>query len=240
MALVPNHHEMSCEASEELHINQTGEVTNVTAEMYQLPKLLILIRKNILDYSKFEIFRAVTFWITDMILRKNGTRTPKKLASPEIANIFDVFLRFLGSESVMLNALQEYIVQRDQVRAPKMEDKELVEESASQEMVFNVEEAEWAPLPESDDDEAGNWLAEAESRAIRVPVLATQQTLVAAEPEPEEFHSVDVAKLPEQVPQTEPYTIVRREEKSMSILCAESTTGNYIQCKVAYPRVNAS
>uniref|UniRef100_A0AAF5RY46 Zinc finger protein n=2 Tax=Wuchereria bancrofti TaxID=6293 RepID=A0AAF5RY46_WUCBA len=105
---------------------------------------------------------------------------------PVLPDIFDV-LRFLESEPVMHNALQEFmnIMQQHEnlllARLTEAEEKlrqyegrnaqreteegwdeeEMEEEPAPQEPEFNVEEAEWAPLPESDDDEA-EWIAEAE------------------------------------------------------------------------------
>ncbi|EJW71740.1 zinc finger protein, partial [Wuchereria bancrofti] len=60
------------------------------------------------------------------------------------------------------------------------------------------------------------------TRTIRIPVLATHASLVAAAPE--EFHPADLGDLPEQlrrellVPQAEPYTVVQTNEDS-NIVC---------------------
>uniref|UniRef100_A0AAF5RXX5 C2H2-type domain-containing protein n=1 Tax=Wuchereria bancrofti TaxID=6293 RepID=A0AAF5RXX5_WUCBA len=105
---------------------------------------------------------------------------------PAVPGIFDV-LHYLENEPVMLNALQEFINMTQQreslllarlteaegrlaeyegrnaqeVREERDEEEEEMEEGpAPQEPEFNIEEAEWAPLPESDDET--EWLTEAE------------------------------------------------------------------------------
>ncbi|VDN86265.1 unnamed protein product [Brugia pahangi] len=100
---------------------------------------------------------------------------------PAVPGISDV-LRYLENEPVMLHALQEFInmtQQRDSLLNARLteverrlagyegrnaqqevEVEEMEEGPAPQEPEFNIEEAEWAPLPESDDE--ADWLAEAE------------------------------------------------------------------------------
>uniref|UniRef100_A0AAF5Q498 C2H2-type domain-containing protein n=1 Tax=Wuchereria bancrofti TaxID=6293 RepID=A0AAF5Q498_WUCBA len=199
--------------------------------------------------------------------------------SPAVPGILDV-LRYLENEPVMLHALQEFMnttQQREsllnarlteaerrlaeyegQNAQQEVEVEEMEEEPAPQELEFNIEEAEWAPLPESDDE--AEWLAEAEwaplpedseespevpvapveasgvkepeeavreivlrSRTIKVPVPATNTTLAAAIPEA--FRPADLGDLPVQLrrelemPQTEPYTVIRRAEGSTNIVC---------------------
>ncbi|EJW72066.1 zinc finger protein [Wuchereria bancrofti] len=135
---------------------------------------------------------------------------------------------------------------------------EVMEENpVPQELEFDEEEAELAPLPESS-EEAENWPSGAEwaplpdddeeeeepeapvapmeasgtvepvetirelvlrTRTIRIPVLATQEQLAAAIPE--EFQPADLGDLPEQlrmelqVPQVEPYTVTQGEENKI-------------------------
>ncbi|VDM13606.1 unnamed protein product, partial [Wuchereria bancrofti] len=105
---------------------------------------------------------------------------------PEHPDISDV-LRYLENSPVMLRALQEFISAMQQhedmllTRLTEAEgrlaayegrnaqqnmeegrdEEEMEEGPAPQEPEFNIEEAEWAPLPESDDEEE-EWLAEAE------------------------------------------------------------------------------
>ncbi|EJW81225.1 zinc finger protein [Wuchereria bancrofti] len=97
--------------------------------------------------------------------------------SPGHPMIFDV-LDYLKTEPVMLQALQEYITEKEQLesslltrleeaerRLEELEGRnaqnEMEERPVPQEPEFNVEEAEWAPLPESD-DEADKWPSGAE------------------------------------------------------------------------------
>uniref|UniRef100_A0AAF5PVC6 C2H2-type domain-containing protein n=1 Tax=Wuchereria bancrofti TaxID=6293 RepID=A0AAF5PVC6_WUCBA len=103
---------------------------------------------------------------------------------PAMPGIFDV-LRYLENEPVMLYALQEFMnitQQRESLLLARLteaegrlagyegrnaqqevrneEEEEMEEGPAPQEPEFNIEEAEWAPLPESDDE--AEWLTEAE------------------------------------------------------------------------------
>ncbi|VDM16554.1 unnamed protein product, partial [Wuchereria bancrofti] len=61
------------------------------------------------------------------------------------------------------------------------------------------------------------------SRTIRIAVPATNRTLAAAIPEA--FRPADLGELPEQLrrelemPQAEPYTVIRRAEGSTNIVC---------------------
>uniref|UniRef100_A0AAF5PWA8 C2H2-type domain-containing protein n=1 Tax=Wuchereria bancrofti TaxID=6293 RepID=A0AAF5PWA8_WUCBA len=91
--------------------------------------------------------------------------------NPEHADISDV-LEYLQRQPVMLRALQEYMREKEQVEnllLTRLEEAERRlevegrsrEEPAPQEPAFNEEEAEWAPLPETD-DEAENWPSGAE------------------------------------------------------------------------------
>ncbi|EJW74979.1 zinc finger protein, partial [Wuchereria bancrofti] len=91
--------------------------------------------------------------------------------NPEHPDISDV-LEYLQREPVMLRALQEYMREKEQVenllltRLEEVERRLEVEgqngeEPVPQEPAFNEEEAEWAPLPETD-DEAENWPSGAE------------------------------------------------------------------------------
>uniref|UniRef100_A0AAF5Q7Z5 C2H2-type domain-containing protein n=1 Tax=Wuchereria bancrofti TaxID=6293 RepID=A0AAF5Q7Z5_WUCBA len=197
-----------------------------------------------------------------IIMSFSGAQIPEH---PDISDVLD----YLQREPVMLRALQEYMREKEQVEnllLTRLEEAERRlevegrsgEEPAPQEPAFNVEEAEWAPLPETD-DEAENWPSGAEwaplldddsdepevpaapmetsadaepvesfrelvlrTRTIRIPVLATHASLVAAAPE--EFHPADLGDLPEQlrrellVPQAEPYTVVQTNEDS-NIVC---------------------
>uniref|UniRef100_A8QGV5 Uncharacterized protein n=1 Tax=Brugia malayi TaxID=6279 RepID=A8QGV5_BRUMA len=96
---------------------------------------------------------------------------------PAMPGIFDV-LRYLENEPVMQHTLQEFINMTQHLNArlteaerrlaeyegqnaqQEMEVEKMEEGPAPQEPGFNIEEAEWAPLPESDDE--AEWLAEAE------------------------------------------------------------------------------
>ncbi|VIO92571.1 Uncharacterized protein BM_BM17428 [Brugia malayi] len=99
---------------------------------------------------------------------------------PAVPGIFDV-LRYLENEPVMLNALQEFMnmrQQRDsllnarltevegrlaeyegrnaqQEMGEEQDEEEVDKRSAPQEPEFNIEDAEWAPLPENDDEAIG-------------------------------------------------------------------------------------
>ncbi|VIO95565.1 Uncharacterized protein BM_BM17612 [Brugia malayi] len=105
-------------------------------------------------------------------------RSPKMVGSrvaqnPEHRTISDVLV-YLEREPVMLRALQEYMREREQIEdllLTCLEDTERRsevegqdgEEPVPQEQAFYEEEAEWAPLPETNDaDEAENWPTEAE------------------------------------------------------------------------------
>ncbi|VIO94829.1 Uncharacterized protein BM_BM17549 [Brugia malayi] len=187
--------------------------------------------------------------------------------SPEHPDISDV-LRYLENAPVMLRALQEFISAKQQyedmllTRLAAYEGRNaqqnMEEGPAPQEPEFNIEEAEWAPLPDSYDAEE-QWLAEAElaplpddseespevpvppmeissvdepeeaireivlrSRTITIPVPVTHATVAVALPEV--FHPADFGDLPDQfrreleVPQAEPYTVVR-EEGNITIVC---------------------
>ncbi|VIO92740.1 Uncharacterized protein BM_BM17438 [Brugia malayi] len=101
---------------------------------------------------------------------------------PVVPGIFDV-LRYLENEPVMLHALQEFMNMRQHCESllltrltevegrlaeyegrkevgEERDEEEVEERPAPQEPGFNIEEAEWASLPESDDE--ADWLAEAE------------------------------------------------------------------------------
>ncbi|VDN86538.1 unnamed protein product, partial [Brugia pahangi] len=91
-------------------------------------------------------------------------------------------------------------------------------------------EAEWAPLPNDENEEPAVQVApmemsgteEPENRTIEIPVLATQQVLAAATPE--QYRPADLGDLPEQlrrelqVPQAVPYT-VHQEGEINRIVC---------------------
>ncbi|VIO95436.1 Uncharacterized protein BM_BM17606 [Brugia malayi] len=106
----------------------------------------------------------------ECIKRKVGSRVAQ---NPEHRTISDVLV-YLEREPVMLRALQEYMREREQIEdllLTCLEDTERRsevegqdgEESVPQEQAFYEEEAEWAPLPETNDtDEAENWPTEAE------------------------------------------------------------------------------
>uniref|UniRef100_A0AAF5PFM0 C2H2-type domain-containing protein n=1 Tax=Wuchereria bancrofti TaxID=6293 RepID=A0AAF5PFM0_WUCBA len=126
--------------------------------------------------------------------------------NPEHPGISDV-LDYLRREPVMLRALQEYMNEKEQhessllTRLEKAEKRleelegqnaqnEMEEGPVPQEPEFNVEEAEWAPLPESD-DEAEKWpsgaewapLPDDEEDESEVPVAAVEASSIR---EPEE------------------------------------------------------
>uniref|UniRef100_A8PE84 Zinc finger, C2H2 type family protein n=2 Tax=Brugia malayi TaxID=6279 RepID=A8PE84_BRUMA len=106
----------------------------------------------------------------ECIKRKVGSRVAQ---NPEHRTISDVLV-YLEREPVMLRALQEYMREREQIEdllLTCLEDTERRsevegqdgEEPVPQEQAFYEEEAEWAPLPETNDaDEAENWPTEAE------------------------------------------------------------------------------
>ncbi|VDN94855.1 unnamed protein product [Brugia pahangi] len=106
----------------------------------------------------------------ECIKRKVGSRVAQ---NPERGTISDV-LAYLERELVMLQALQEYMREREQsedLLLTCLEDTERRSEvegqdgegPVPQEQVLYEEEAEWAPLPETNDaDEAENWPTEAE------------------------------------------------------------------------------
>ncbi|KAK6104681.1 hypothetical protein QQG55_17205 [Brugia pahangi] len=89
---------------------------------------------------------------------------------PEHPDISDA-LRYLENAPVMLRALQEFISAKQQhedmllTRLAAYEERNaqqnMEEGPAPQQPEFNIEEAEWAPLPDSYDAEE-QWLAEAE------------------------------------------------------------------------------
>uniref|UniRef100_A0AAF5Q4C2 C2H2-type domain-containing protein n=1 Tax=Wuchereria bancrofti TaxID=6293 RepID=A0AAF5Q4C2_WUCBA len=137
---------------------------------------------------------------------------------PAVPGIFDV-LRYLEDEPVMLHALQGFMnmtQQRENLLLARLteaegrlaeyegrnaqqevgegwneEEEEMEEGPAPQEPEFNIEEAEWAPLPESDDE--AEWLAEAEraplpdsednEESLEVPVAPVE---ASGDEEPEE------------------------------------------------------
>uniref|UniRef100_A0AAF5Q440 C2H2-type domain-containing protein n=1 Tax=Wuchereria bancrofti TaxID=6293 RepID=A0AAF5Q440_WUCBA len=133
-------------------------------------------------------------------------------AYPLLPDMLDV-LRYLENKPVMLYALQEFMSrtqQRESLLLARLteaegrlaeyegrnaqqevrneEEEEMEEGPAPQEPEFNIEEAEWAPLPESDDE--AEWLTEAElaplpdsEENLEVPVAPVEASGVE---EPEE------------------------------------------------------
>ncbi|KAK6107417.1 hypothetical protein QQG55_28095 [Brugia pahangi] len=161
----------------------------------------------------------------------------------------EVLFEYLKREPEMYRILQRFVsrtVQFEQSLIERMAEAgwrlgELVGQSAQpameedpvpQEPEFNEEEAEWAPLPENENDEAENWPSEAEWTPLpedeeeeeepEVPGdRGTGRSSTRTRPANEDDQNPD---LPEQlrreliVPQAEPYTVAQGEGNK-NIVC---------------------
>ncbi|KAK6100677.1 hypothetical protein QQG55_1625 [Brugia pahangi] len=167
-------------------------------------------------------------------------------------------LRTIQFERSLMTLLDDTNRRMDEIEGRNAQE-EMEEDAVPQESEFDEAEAESAPLPENDDDDGESWPYEAEwaplpndeneepavqvapmemsgteepvesirelvlrTRTIQIPVPATHEVLAAVTPE--EFHPADLGDLPEQlqrelqVPQAEPYTVVR-EQGNNNIVC---------------------
>ncbi|VDN87967.1 unnamed protein product [Brugia pahangi] len=160
-------------------------------------------------------------------------------------------LRTIQFERSLMTLLDDTNRRMDEIEGRNAQE-EMEEDAVPQEPEFDEAEAESAPLPENDDDDGESWPYEAEwaplpndeneepavqvapmemsgteepvesirelvlrTRTMQIPVPATHEVLAAVTPE--EFHPADLGDLPEQlqrelqVPQAEPYTVVREQ-----------------------------
>ncbi|KAK6100654.1 hypothetical protein QQG55_1550 [Brugia pahangi] len=167
-------------------------------------------------------------------------------------------LRTIQFERSLMTLLDDTNRRMDEIEGRNAQE-EMEEDAVPQESEFDEAEAESAPLPENDDDDGESWPYEAEwaplpndeneepavqvapmemsgteepvesirelvlrTRTIEIPVLATQQVLAAATPE--QYRPADLGDLPEQlrrelqVPQAVPYT-VHQEGEINRIVC---------------------
>ncbi|VIO90111.1 Uncharacterized protein BM_BM17318 [Brugia malayi] len=166
-------------------------------------------------------------------------------------------LRTIQFERSLMTLLDDADRRMDEIEGRNAQE-EMEEDAVPQESEFDEAEAESAPLPENDDDDGESWPYEAEwaplpndeneepvqvapmemsgteepvesirelvlrTRTIEIPVLATQQVLAAATPE--QYRPADLGDLPEQlrrelqVPQAVPYT-VHQEGEINRIVC---------------------